>query len=198
MNFQTMSKQRKFILICAVVGVISIFLPWWSISFGGFGGSINGFHGVGVLVFIGFLGAAILSLVGDQTKTLDKTMWTVALVAGAVSLLFTIIFMLNLSGDSFGIGGYGFGLWIGLAASLGTLGSAWMFRAPGDNLKDGFDSLKKNISSATSQGSNTSTSSSNTNSSTTSKVAELEKLIELKAQGKITEEEYQQMKAKIM
>ena len=31
MNFQTMNKQRKFVLIAAAVGVISMFLPWISI-----------------------------------------------------------------------------------------------------------------------------------------------------------------------
>ena len=32
MNFQTMNKQRKFVLIAAAVGVISMFLPWVSVS----------------------------------------------------------------------------------------------------------------------------------------------------------------------
>ena len=32
MNFQTMNKQRKFVLIAAAIGVISMFLPWISIS----------------------------------------------------------------------------------------------------------------------------------------------------------------------
>jgi hypothetical protein len=198
MNFQTMSKQRKFILICAAVGVISIFLPWVSSSgFMGYGGyNLNGFRGVGIVSFLGFAGALVISLMGDQTKNLDLQMWLFGMAAGAVCVLFTALF---LTSDIFVIGNYGFGLWIGLAASVGVLGSAWLFKSPSDNIKDAFDSFKKNISSATSQPSNnSSTGAANTNTSTTSKVAELEKLIELKAQGKITEEEYQQMKAKIM
>ncbi len=35
MNFQTMNKQRKFILIAAAVGIIAMFLPWVKISFFG-------------------------------------------------------------------------------------------------------------------------------------------------------------------
>lgn len=196
MNFQTMSKQRKFMLICAGVGIISIFLPWVSSSgimgYGGF--SFNGFRGVGIVSFLGFAGALVISLMGDQTKNLDLQMWLFGLAAGAVSVLFTLLF---LTSDYLVVGNYGFGLWIALAASVCVLGSAWMFKSPSDNLKDAFDSFKKSVSSATSQSSNA-PGATNTNTSSTSKVAELEKLIELKAQGKITEEEYQQMKAKIM
>ena len=198
MNFQTMAKQRKFILICAAIGVISVFLPWFSYSTGSifgnasFGVSVNGFRGVGILTFLGFLGAAIVSLAGDQTKPLDKTMWLVALGAGAIALLFTLIRLLDFTGNGAGFSFIGFGMWIAIVAGIATVGSAWMYRSPGDSLKEGFDSLKKNLSSATSQ-----PNSANSNTGT-SKVAELEKLIELKNQGKITEEEYQTMKSKIM
>lgn len=36
MNFQTMNKQRKFVLIPAAAGIISMFLPWVRISVFGF------------------------------------------------------------------------------------------------------------------------------------------------------------------
>jgi len=67
MNFQTMNKQRKFVLIAAAVGIISMFLPW--ISFFGF--SINGMHGSGIVVFLCFAVSGIISLLGDQTKNLE-------------------------------------------------------------------------------------------------------------------------------
>ena len=51
MNFQTMSKQRKFVLIASAIGIISMFLPWFSF----FGFRISGMHGVGILVFLCFV-----------------------------------------------------------------------------------------------------------------------------------------------
>jgi Na+/H+ antiporter NhaC len=50
MNFETMSKQRKMILIAAAIGIVSMFLPWVSV----FGFSVNGMNGWGVLVFFVF------------------------------------------------------------------------------------------------------------------------------------------------
>ena len=54
MDFQTMSKQRKFVLIAALAGVVGMFLPWYSFSVFGASGSINGMHGNGIMVFICF------------------------------------------------------------------------------------------------------------------------------------------------
>ena len=56
MNFQTMHRQRKFILIAAAAGVISMFLPWVSISAFGMdvGQSNNGVRGGGILIFFLF------------------------------------------------------------------------------------------------------------------------------------------------
>src|SRR5438067_11962991 len=116
MNFQTMNKQRKFILVAAAAGIISIFLPWITVGVFGMSESTNGFHSYGVIVFLAFAGAAIVSLMADQTKTLDQIMWMLAMIAGAVSLLFTIIFFTNLSGG-YGVVQAGFGIWIALIAS---------------------------------------------------------------------------------
>ena len=48
MNFQTLNRQRKYILIAAAAGAIAVFLPWATISVDLFGysasQSINGFH----------------------------------------------------------------------------------------------------------------------------------------------------------
>ena len=78
MNFETMSKQRKMILIAAAVGIISIFLPWT--SFAGF--TANGFRGGGIIVFICFLAAGFLSYTGDQSANLNKMNWMLRWNAG--------------------------------------------------------------------------------------------------------------------
>ena len=85
MNFQTMNKQRKFVLIAAAIGVISMFLPWISVSVLGYSQSVNGMHDKGILVFLCFAASGIIAYLGDQTKNLDKTMWTVTLLAGAIA-----------------------------------------------------------------------------------------------------------------
>lgn len=203
-----MHKQRKFILIIAAIGAISVFLPWITVSAEGLGVRIsesqNGFRGTGVLVFLAFAGAAILALMGDQSRILDKTMWMAAICAGAIALLFVVVHLTNTSNADGGLGlaGPGFGIWISLAASIGTLAAAWVFRNPGDTLKSGFESLKHDLgglsgsSGPASGGSNTPNRNSSTESS--NRMAELEKLIDLKNQGKISEEEYQSMKSKLL
>ncbi|HEY4149224.1 MAG TPA: hypothetical protein VGM41_09855, partial [Chitinophagaceae bacterium] len=129
MNFQTLNKQRKFILIAALAGIIAVFLPWVTISAGFLGSqSVNGFRGIGILAFLSFVLAGAFSLVGEQANALDKTMWVLALGAGALSLLSVIIAVANTLGGSGGFGiveaGVGFGLWIAIAASVGVVLSA--------------------------------------------------------------------------
>ena len=145
MNFQTMSKQRKFVLISAVVGFISMFLPWMSVSMFGYSQSVNGMHDKGILVFICFVASGAISYLGDQTKNLDKNMWGITLLAGAVALLLVIWFYSQASGSVLGSSFIGFGLYIAAIASIGILASAYLFRSPTDNIKDSFNTLKKDI-----------------------------------------------------
>jgi amino acid transporter len=144
MNFQTMNKQRKFVLIAAAVGVISMFLPW--ISFFGF--NINGMHGSGILVFLCFVVSGIIALLGDQTKNLEKTMWGITLIAGALALLVILYFLIDSSGSNNILGsvtGFSFGFYLSGLAAIAVLLSAYLLRSPTDTLKDSFNSMKKNI-----------------------------------------------------
>ena len=147
MNFQTMNKQRKFVLIAALVGIISCFLPWFTVSVFGYSSSVNGMHSWGLLAFAGFIGAGVAAFLGDQTKTMASTYWFVALACGALAVLGVLLYFLRISsfgGEGYGAG-YGFGIFIGAAAAIGVLASAYMFRNPGDSIKGGFDSLKHDI-----------------------------------------------------
>lgn len=138
-------------MIAAAVGIISCFLPWITISFGGFGGgSVNGMHSWGMLAFIAFIGAGISAFLGDQTKTMASTFWFVALACGALAVLGVLLYFINIP-TGFGAS-YGFGIFIGAAAAIGVLASAYMFRSPGDSIKGGFDSLKHDIEDKTKQG----------------------------------------------
>jgi hypothetical protein len=146
MNFQTMNKQRKFILIAAAVGVIATFLPWVTVSygFGGFGASysVNGFHDMGILVFFCLVACGALTVMGDQTKPLDKTFWMITLIAsGLATLIMVINFLRSMDALSF----LGIGFYLTTLASIAVLVSAYLFRNPSDSIKGGFDSLKHDI-----------------------------------------------------
>lgn len=143
MNFSAMNKQRKYVLTSAAIGFVAMFLPWISVSMIGYSHSVNGMHGKGILVFLCFAGCALLAYLGDQTKNLEKNSWMITLVAAAFALLMMLWFYSQLSGMGSSLLGYGF--YIAALAAIGVLLSAWLFRAPSDNLKDSFDSLKKNI-----------------------------------------------------
>src|SRR5215207_8491815 len=156
MNFETMSKQRKMILIAAAVGEISMFLPWVSIL----GYSVSGMHGAGILVFLCFLAAGFLAFSGDQTTNLNKMNWMLTLVAGGIALLIMIInFIDGLSAISL----FSFGFWGALAASIGIVAFAYMYRSASDSLQSGFDTLKSgfNNNASTTHTGTTTTSTTN-------------------------------------
>jgi hypothetical protein len=241
MNFQIMTKQRKFTLIAAAAGIIAVFLPWATVSIGILGDqSVNGFHSYGIGAFIGFVAAAVVALLGSHTTPFDKTRWMLSLITGVIALLFIVIFIGNISnavGGGFGMisVGMGIGIWIALAAALAIVTFGWLFKSPDDTLKGAFDSLKKDIAMATSSGSTpgasglisgtfgstsgisgltsgisgtTSGSPANIPEKTNStgvitngisdKIAELERLSKLRDTGSITEDEYKQLKSKIL
>ena len=144
MNFQTMNKQRKFVLIAALAGVIGMFLPWYSFSIFGASGSINGMHGNGILVFICFAVAGVMAYLGDQTKNLSSTSWIVTLICGAIAVLIVMWNIFRSSDYGFG-SSMTFGIYLAALAAVGVVAAAFMFRAPEDSIKSGFDSLKKDI-----------------------------------------------------
>ena len=156
MNFQTVNRQRKFILLASAAGLIAMFLPWITVSAGTiFGGpdehsmsiSQNGMHGSGIIVFLFYICAAALSLLGDQTRTLDKAAWLGTIAAGGIAVIFTIILLTDTPTGSMGFAksSIGFGAWISALATIAVLASAWLLRTPGYTLKDSFDQVKKDL-----------------------------------------------------
>jgi len=202
MNFQTMNKQRKLILVAAALGVVSIFLPWFSAGAFGFSVHVNGFHGWGILAFICFLGTAIISIAGDQNLALDKGMWFATILCGSLALLSVIITLISSGSESadfgFASAGVGFGIWISLLASIAIMLCAWMFRNPAHDLKSGFESMKSSVSATASSFSNNVNTPSASSAISSNKIAELERLSKLKENGSITDEEFQQLKSKLL
>jgi peptidoglycan/LPS O-acetylase OafA/YrhL len=101
-------KQKLYALIVAGVGLISVFLPWWKISFGGFGigsYSVNGMRDLGILTFLGFIGAGVVTFaMGDKTKAFDGQPKMIAAACFAGAGLFALIqFLRQTSYTSFGL-----------------------------------------------------------------------------------------------
>jgi hypothetical protein len=145
MNFQTMNKQRKFVLIAALIGVVSMFLSWGKIAL--FGYAAGSFKGMDIpysfVPLLCFIGCGILAYLGDQTLNVKITNWFIILICGALSALFAIWKFASMpTGVSAGLG-----IYLAILAAAGVLVAAFMFRAPEDNIKSGFDSLKKDINS---------------------------------------------------
>lgn len=145
MNFQTMSKQRKFVLLSAALGVLSMFLPWISISVLGFTQSVNGMHDKGIIVFVCFLVAGAVAYMGDQQRNMDRNSWTVSLAAGALALLLIAWFYFQTGDSILGSDLIGFGMYLAAIAAAGVLVCTFMFRTPGDTIRDGFGGLKNAI-----------------------------------------------------
>ncbi|MBK5271279.1 MAG: hypothetical protein JJE22_09720 [Bacteroidia bacterium] len=128
-------KQKLYALIIAAVALISLLLPWMSVSynFGGFGGggsrSVNGFRGWGYLSFIGIIAVVVSALLEDKTKEYQGNPKMIAMGAFGLIAIGAIVFMLRV--NAVGGAGFqgvksspGFGLFIALAA--GIAGIAWV------------------------------------------------------------------------
>jgi hypothetical protein len=215
MNFQTLNKQRKFILIASVIGLVSVFLPWISGGAMGYSRSSNGFNDItnaGVFVFLGFLVNAIISLLGHQHEPLDKTKWLVSMVAGVITLLGVVTFWskasdiissasasMNAVTSMFGQNeaktsasfGYGLGFWLCALCAIGVLVVSWLFKNPAINLSNAVQDISlpnlPNINLP-----------QNKTKAAFNKYEELERLLDLKTKGAITEEEYLAMKQTVM
>jgi len=99
-------KSKLYSVILAAIGIISCLLPWWHISFGGYGGvSINGLHKLGIVAFIAFIGAGALPFVmGDKSQPYMGQEKTIAMACFGGAAAFALITLLaNMHYLSFGI-----------------------------------------------------------------------------------------------
>ena len=111
-------KQKLYSLVIAGIALISLILPWQTVSFGGFGAaSVNGFHGWGLLTLIGVIAVAVISWMGNKTAPYDENQKKIVMGgfgAIAVGALLALVTM-----PQFVKGGIG--LWIGLIAGAAGL-----------------------------------------------------------------------------
>lgn len=123
-DWQRLSMGTKGLLISSAVLIISLFLPWQGVSFGGpFGGiSVNGFRGLGILVFLLALGVIVWELVIALTtvNTGDVSPALISAGAGGLTAVLTVIhFLTSLSAVTWGA-------FIGLIAGLAVGYASWL------------------------------------------------------------------------
>ena len=103
--FTGLHKQKLYTLIIAAAGIIFCLLPWWHVGNSYYSVSINGLHKLGILTFLGFIGAGVVMFVmGDKSRPFQgqEKMITAACFGGAaVFAILTLLF--NMHYLSFGI-----------------------------------------------------------------------------------------------
>jgi hypothetical protein len=133
--FNSLSRGRQIAIVAAVLGLISTFLRWYSVSVGidsyKVSASINGWHGWGYLAILGYVAAGVVVLlpfahtsVRALIPTLppDVTEARLVLGAGLAALLATILFIATEGGGSHSGPGYSagpsYGAYIGLLCAI--------------------------------------------------------------------------------
>jgi hypothetical protein len=122
MNFH---KQKLYSLIIAGIAFISLLLPWLTAK--GFGGSMNGFRGWGILTLAGVGAIAVITFMGDKSKEYDMNTKKIALGGFGAIVLGALIFLLT-KNSAYGGGLFGsifkpgFGIWLCLISGLAGLG----------------------------------------------------------------------------
>jgi hypothetical protein len=121
-------KSKLYSLILAGVALISMLLPWISVSAGGFGGgSKNGFGGWGLLALLGIAAVAASCFMGDKSKGYDDMGKKIALGGFGAIAAGAVIYLIRVLTMGGGYGGMikvspGLGLFLGLAAgAIGLL-----------------------------------------------------------------------------
>ncbi len=119
--FTGLHKQKLYALIIAAAGIVFCLLPWWHVSFGGYGGySINGLHRLGIITFIGFLAVGgVTFFMGDKSKPYEGQEKMIAAACFGGAAAFGIITLLaNMHYLSFGIF---------LAIAAGVIGALYVW-----------------------------------------------------------------------
>ena len=147
-----MHKQRLMIVGAAALGLVSVFLPWFSISFMGFKMQLSGLAGEvwGGYVFLGLaIAAAAMALTqGDKSQELDADAKkkVMGMAGGALGfMLYFILVKLTLSAT-------GIGAWLALLAAIAMLAAPFVIKGDGgfempnkDTIKADLDDSKKDV-----------------------------------------------------
>ena len=185
MGLKAINKLYRFVFFAAVTGAISVFLPWVKVD----NRQINGFHGWGIAVLTAFAITVVSFFWNRNKEAINKKMMIIELSPGIAALFFIIIFLINIKSAG-GVVKTIFGIWLSLLASVGIIIAGWLHINAAGRLKTVY--RLRSISIPIIRRSDLIVNSG------VNKIAELEKLIGLKENGIITEEEFQLLSSKIL
>ncbi len=115
-------KQKLYALIAAGVALISLFLPWATYSFGGYGaGSVNGLRGEGLITLLGVGAVAVASFMGDKMKAYEGNFRNIALGGFGAIILGAVIAFISVSGKGRGVVKPGFGIYLAILVGVAGL-----------------------------------------------------------------------------
>lgn len=117
-KFQKEPVGKRRIIIAGLAGVVASFLPWWSISFGSFGGaSVNGWHSYGLLTTLAAL-AIVLDWVLPKLGVKYKLPWKEESLLKVLSIVMIAGPVLWIIDVSFSFTTVGIGVYLALLAGL--------------------------------------------------------------------------------
>jgi hypothetical protein len=132
MDFKTLHKQRKFIMIAAAVGILMLLV-----------GLQYGLGGEGLITLIAFAAAGYFAYAGDQKKPMAKNNWLGTLGCGGLIILLFLINILRFGSILLKYAGFDF--WLVIIAAVAIVVSAYMFRDPSQDLKASLSDMKKQV-----------------------------------------------------
>jgi uncharacterized membrane protein YjdF len=132
MDFNTLHKQRKFVMIAAAVGILMLLI-----------GLKYGLGGEGVITLLAFAGAGYFAYSGDQKKPMAKNAWLGTIGCGSLIIL---LFLINTLRFGFSILQYAsFDFWLLILSAIAIVAAAYMFRDPNQDLKQSLSDMKKSV-----------------------------------------------------
>lgn len=115
-------KQKLYAVIAAGVALISLFLPWATVSFGGYGGgSVNGLRGEGLITLLGVGAVAAASFMGDKAKVYEGNFKNIALGGFGAIIAGALIAFISVSSKGRGVVKPGFGIYIAILVGVAGL-----------------------------------------------------------------------------
>ncbi|MBS1921627.1 MAG: hypothetical protein JST17_15375 [Bacteroidetes bacterium] len=160
MDFKLLNKQRKWVIIGSLAGIISCFLPWYNYGIG----SINGLNGLGILVFLFFIICTVIAFMGDYKQHIPSNTWLIVVVAAMINIVIVGYYIIRFltatqggvaerfGGMSFGIG---FGIWISAASAILVALTSYLFKSATVNIKDALNAFNGSLKNSMQHSSDT-------------------------------------------
>lgn len=99
----TFEKNKLYVLIGSVVGIVATFIPWITASAFGASKSVSGFEGDGKFVSILFAVVVVLTLLGERGLELSKERRLISFILAAINMLIVFITLINIYSFDYGV-----------------------------------------------------------------------------------------------